>query len=119
MVITRQPQLNRVFHALADPTRRRILEKLARHDQAVMELARQFAISQPAVTKHLHVLERARLITRRKKGRLRYCRIQPGALQISLDWIERCRRFWNDRLDGLEEFLAESSRAEGSRDVRQ
>jgi DNA-binding transcriptional ArsR family regulator len=110
-----RPQLDRVFHALADPTRRAILENLARQDQAVMELAGRFAISQPAVTKHLRVLEKAGLITRRKMGRSRCCRIRPGALQGSLDWIQRCRRFWNERLDALEELLTESNPEEGSR----
>jgi DNA-binding transcriptional ArsR family regulator len=118
MVINKRPPLDRVFHALADPTRRRILEQLAHQDQPVMELARLFAISQPAVTKHLHVLEGAGLITRRKEGRLRCCRIQPKALQASLDWIQRCRSFWNERLDALEEFLAEST-DEGPKNVRQ
>ena len=73
------------------------------------ELARQFVISQPAVTKHLNVLERAGLIARNKQGRQRFCRLQPNALQGSLDWIERCRDFWEQRLDALEEFLAESN----------
>jgi DNA-binding transcriptional ArsR family regulator len=108
MVIPKKPPLDRVFHALADPTRRRILEQLACQAQPVMELVRQFAISQPAVTKHLHVLEEAGLITRRKDGRLRCCYFQPQALQASLDWIQSCRRFWNERLDNLEDFLAES-----------
>src|SRR4051794_3874641 len=101
MVINFPAPLDQVFRALADPTRRRILEKLARQNHRVMELAADFAISQPAVTKHLDVLEGAGLITRTKKGRQRFCRLKPGALQAPFDWIDRCRTFWNDRLDAL------------------
>lgn len=101
------PALDRVFHALADPTRRRIVEQLARRERTVMELARDFTISQPAVTKHLNVLAEARIITRRREGRLRYCRLRPAALDDSLAWMARYRRLWNDRLDALERLLAE------------
>lgn len=114
MVINRQPALNRVFHALADQTRREIIIRLAGHDQGVMELAGRFAISQPAVTKHLDVLEKAGLIVRHKHGRQRRCRIVPTALDPSLVWIERCRAYWNDRLDVLEKFIEESKRKEKS-----
>ena len=105
--------LDRVFRALGDPTRRQILEQLAREDRPVMELARQFDLSQPAVTKHLGVLEGAGLITRTKAGRNRHCHLQPKALEESLEWIARCRQFWNERLDGLEQLLAESGEEEG------
>src|SRR6516162_3492696 len=104
--------LDRVFQALGDPTRRRILERLARAEQPVMELARRFTISQPAVTKHLHVLEAAGLIARRKEGRVRWCRLLPGVLSGPQQWIERCRSMWEDRLDALEEYLAETSSEE-------
>ena len=106
MVIVQTPALDRVFHALADPTRRRIVERLARREHTVMELARDFTISQPAVTKHLNVLAEARIITRRREGRLRYCRLRPAALDASLTWLARYRRLWNDRLDALETLLA-------------
>lgn len=112
MVIKQAPRLDRVFHALADPTRRRILESLADHDEPVMSLAGRFTMSQPAVTKHLNVLERAGLIVRRKAGRQRVCRLQPDQLQKSRDWIDRCRSFWNQRLDALEELLADTQSVE-------
>ena len=107
MVIAQPPALDRVFHALADPTRRRIVERLARREHTVMELARDFTISQPAVTKHLNVLAEARIITRRREGRLRYCRLRPATLDASLTWLARYRRLWNNRLDALETLLAE------------
>jgi DNA-binding transcriptional ArsR family regulator len=107
MVIKQLP-LDRVFQALADPTRRRILESLARGEEPVMSLAGRFAMSQPAVTKHLNVLERAGLIRRRKSGRQRLCQLQPNHLQFSRDWIDRCRNFWNQRLDALEELLSKT-----------
>jgi len=106
-MVMRSPALDRVFHALADPTRRRIIEQLARRERSVMELARDFTISQPAVTKHLNVLAQARIITRRREGRLRYCRLRPAALDGSLAWLARYRRLWNVRLDALEGLLAE------------
>lgn len=114
MVINRQPALDRIFHALADPTRREIIVRLAGRDHGVMELAGRFDISQPAVTKHLDVLEKAGLIVRRKHGRQRLCQIVPKALDPSLAWIERCRAYWNDRLDALEKFLERSKRKENS-----
>ena len=98
---------DRVFRALADPTRRRILERLARRDHVVSELVAQFDISQPAVTKHLNVLAEARLVSRHKRGRERVCRIEPAALQHTADWIESCRALWNRRLDALETLMAE------------
>lgn len=100
-------RLDAVFHALADPTRRGILEQLAAGDRTVNELYNQFAISQPAVTKHLQVLERAGLISRRKKGRLRYSRARRDALGVPIQWIRRYTQLWTDRLDALEELLAD------------
>lgn len=100
-------KLDRVFHALADATRRRILVELARGDQPVMHLVRRFEISQPAVTKHLNVLEAAGLIARRRDGRRRRCRLRAAELSRPLEWVERCRRLWNDRFDELEMLLAE------------
>jgi DNA-binding transcriptional ArsR family regulator len=107
MVIYRSATLDHVFHALADPTRRRLVEQLARQSQPVMELARAFSISQPAVTKHLGVLERAGLIVRRKVGRQRICELKPAVLSESIRWVERCRAFWTERLNALEEYIAE------------
>ena len=78
-----------------------------------MELARDFTISQPAVTKHLNVLAEARIITRRREGRLRYCRLRPAALDDSLAWMARYRRLWNDRLDALETTPGGGTRPQG------
>jgi DNA-binding transcriptional ArsR family regulator len=108
MVMHSEQRLDQLFHALADPTRRRILEWLARGDEPVKELVSRFAISQPAVTKHLNVLEDAGLISRKKEGRERRCRLRPLALQGTVGWVERCRRMWNDRFDALDAVLAET-----------
>jgi len=102
----RAPHLDRVFRALANPTRRRIVQDLARGDRAVMQLAQQFTMSQPAVTKHLNVLERAGIIVRRRAGRERRCQLRPRALRESAEWMRRCETFWNRRLDALETLLA-------------
>ena len=99
--------LDRVFHALADPTRRRIVHDLARGDRTVMDLARQFVMSQPAVTKHLNVLEAAGVITRRREGRRRRCALRPGALRRPTAWLRRYENLWHRRLDALERLLAE------------
>lgn len=98
--------LDRVFHALADPTRRQILRRLERGDAPVMKLVRRFDLSQPAVTKHLNVLERAGLIQRSRHGRLRLCRLRSAAMKPAWHWIERYRQYWHERLDLLEEVLA-------------
>ena len=104
--------LDRVFHALADPTRRRIVHDLARGERTVMALARQFAMSQPAVTKHLNVLEAAGVIARRREGRRRHCSLRPGALRRPAAWLRRYESLWNRRLDALERLLAESASEE-------
>ncbi len=102
------PRLDRVFHALADPTRRSILRRLERGDASVMTLVDRFDISQPAVTKHLNVLEDAGLIERMPRGRQRLCRLRSTALRPAWRWIEHYRQYWNERLDALEDVLAES-----------
>ena len=106
------PRLDRAFHALADPTRRRIVERLARGDHPVMEIAREFSISQPAITKHLDALERAGIIGRRRVGRQRICFLRPRAMESSVEWIARCRRLWNQRFDALDTLLADTTSAE-------
>lgn len=106
LVMKKTRQLDRVFRALANPTRRRIVRDLARGDRAVMQLARQFAMSQPAVTKHLNVLERAGIIARHREGRHRRCHLRPQSLRESAEWIQRCETLWNRRLDALEALLA-------------
>ena len=100
-------RLSSTFAALADPTRRAILARLALGETSVTELAEPFDISLPAVSKHLKVLERAGLITRGRAAQWRPCRIAPGALKDANDWLEHYRRLWEDRLDRLEHYLFE------------
>jgi DNA-binding transcriptional ArsR family regulator len=97
--------LSATFSALADPTRRAILARLALGATAVTELAKPFDMSLPAVSKHLKVLERAGLIARGREAQWRPCRIEPKALKSVDDWLEGYRRFWEERLDRLEDYL--------------
>lgn len=99
--------LSSTFAALADPTRRAILARLAMGETSVTELAEPFEMSLPAVTKHLKVLERAGLITRGREAQWRPCRIEARPLQEANHWIEQYRQIWERRLDRLEEFLRE------------
>ena len=98
--------LSTQFQALADPTRRAILARLALGESSVGELAEPFAMSQPAVSKHLKVLERAGLISRSRAAQYRPCRLEPDALKRIDDWLDDYRRLWNARLDRLEIYLA-------------
>ena len=93
--------------ALADPTRRAILARLAAGDATVTELARPFAISLPAVSRHLKVLERAGLITRGREAQWRPCRLEAAPLREVADWVGRYRRHWDERFDRLDAYLAE------------
>jgi DNA-binding transcriptional ArsR family regulator len=97
--------LSDTFAALADPTRRAILARLALGETSVTELAKPFDISGPAISKHLKVLERAGLITRGREAQWRPCRIEPEALKGVDDWLERYRRLWEERFDRLDEYL--------------
>ena len=98
-------ELDQTFAALADPTRRAILARLARGEAAVGDLARPFAISLPAVSRHLRVLERARLIERRADAQRRLCRLRAQPLRDAAGWIERYRSFWEERLENLAALL--------------
>ncbi|MCC6153394.1 MAG: helix-turn-helix transcriptional regulator [Candidatus Hydrogenedentes bacterium] len=100
-------QLSMTFSALADPTRRAILARLASGETTVTDLARPFKMTKPAVTKHLKVLERARLIERGRDAQWRPCRLKAKPLRDAHDWIDQYRRFWEERLDRLEEYLRE------------
>ncbi|MBI2756895.1 MAG: winged helix-turn-helix transcriptional regulator [Chloroflexi bacterium] len=100
-------QLTRTFAALADPTRRAILERLADGEASVTELAAPFQMSLPAVSKHLKVLERAGLIARGRAAQWRPARLQAAPLKEAATWVERYRRFWDDRLDTLDDYLRE------------
>jgi DNA-binding transcriptional ArsR family regulator len=95
------------FAALADPTRRAILARLVLGETSVTELAEPFAMSMPAVSKHLKVLEHAGLVTRGRAAQWRPCKIEPAALKEVDDWLESYRRFWEAGLDRLETYLAE------------
>lgn len=97
--------LDDTFAALADPTRRAILARLARGDAAVGDLAQPFDISLPAVSRHLRVLERARLIERRVDAQWRVCRLRPGPLRAAAAWVDHYRHFWQQRLDDLAALL--------------
>ncbi|HEX4534207.1 MAG TPA: metalloregulator ArsR/SmtB family transcription factor [Rhizomicrobium sp.] len=99
--------LSAKFAALADPTRRAILARLALGETTVSELAEPFEMSGPAVSKHLKVLERAGLIARGREAQWRPCRIEPQALKEVDDWIESYRRFWEERFDRLDDYLKE------------
>jgi DNA-binding transcriptional ArsR family regulator len=97
--------LDATFAALADPTRRAILARLALGETSVTDLAKPFAMSMPAVSKHLKVLENAGLITRSREAQWRPCRIAPRALKEVDDWLERYRRFFEGSLDRLDDYL--------------
>jgi DNA-binding transcriptional ArsR family regulator len=99
--------LSITYAALADPTRRAILARLAVGEATVGELAEPFAMSLPAVSKHLKVLERAGLIARRRKAQWRPCRIEAGPLRDAAQWLEHYRHFWDDSFDRLDEYLGE------------
>jgi DNA-binding transcriptional ArsR family regulator len=99
--------LSAKFAALADPTRRAILARLALGETSVNELSKPFDISGPAISRHLKVLERAGLIARGRKAQWRPCRLEPQALKSVDDWLERYRRLWEERLDRLEVHLRE------------
>ena len=99
--------LSTTFAALADPTRRAILARLASGEAPVTELAKPFDMSMPAISKHLKVLERAGLIARSREAQWRPCRIEAGRLKEVADWVEEYRRFWEQSLDRLDEYLKE------------
>jgi DNA-binding transcriptional ArsR family regulator len=100
-------RLSAVFAALADPTRRAILGRLAAGDANVAELAEPFAMSQPAVSKHLKVLESAGLISRARVATARYSHLEAAPLREATEWMQRYKRFWNDGFDRLDAALAE------------
>jgi DNA-binding transcriptional ArsR family regulator len=100
-------RLNATFAALADPTRRAILARLASGEASVTELAEPFAMSLPAISKHLKVLERAGLIARGREAQWRPCKLSAGPLKDVSEWVENYRRFWEQSLDRLEEYLRE------------
>jgi DNA-binding transcriptional ArsR family regulator len=101
-----EPTLDSLFHALADPSRRAMVERLSRGPASVSELARPLAISLPAVVQHLDVLEASGLVRSQKVGRVRTCQIEPAALRTAEEWISERRTSWEQRLDRLGAVLA-------------
>lgn len=99
-----------VFHAIADPTRREIIDLLAHKTMPVNDVAERFEISRPAVSKHIKILNECGLVVIRKEGRQRYCRADTRKLQEVAVWAERYRKFWNDKLTALETLLAEEDK---------
>lgn len=101
-----QRQLDRIFQALADSTRRSMLESLKEGEKSIVELAEPFAMTLAGAAKHVQVLDRAKLISRRKEGRTQYCQLNAAAFEQAQQWFERYSAFWNTRLDDLEKLLA-------------
>jgi DNA-binding transcriptional ArsR family regulator len=107
--------LDTTFAALADPTRRSILARLALGEATVGELCAPFEISGPAISRHLRVLEEAALITRERDGQHRRCRLAPGAMANAAEWIETHRRFWSGSLDKLDTHLKRKQEEKGEK----
>jgi DNA-binding transcriptional ArsR family regulator len=111
MVELQAPQLDSVFHALGDATRRQMLRDLSRGERTVGQLAQPFAISLAAASKHIKALESAGLIRREVRGRTHLCRLDPGPLASAHQWLGFYERFWTDRLDVLERLLRDEDAA--------
>jgi DNA-binding transcriptional ArsR family regulator len=107
MYAMKTDHLDRTFSALADPTRRAILARLAAGEANVTELARPFDMSQPAISKHLRVLEHAGLISRSRDAQSRPCRLEVRRLREATEWMERYRHFWDESFDRLDAYLQE------------
>ena len=116
MVEYRSKLLDRTFGALADPTRRRILAQLAKGEECVTDLARPHAMSLAAVSKHLIVLEKARLVRRRRQGRVHSLTLEARPMKEAQAWINRYRKFWEGNLDQFEKYLDKLQTKETKRD---
>ena len=101
--------LDMTFNALSDPTRRAIIARLALGETATSDLAQPFAISLPAVLKHLAVLEDAGLVRRKKRGRTAWCSLRPAPLKVANEWMTQYQRFWDERLDALAAYLSRTN----------
>jgi DNA-binding transcriptional ArsR family regulator len=112
MVKHSEKQLNRVFHSLSDPTRRKILEMVARRRHSATQLADSFRMSFPAVSKHLKILEEAGLLRRKIEGRVHWFSFEDKTMGTAQHWIQFYRRFWLDRLDQLNTILKASQKKE-------
>jgi DNA-binding transcriptional ArsR family regulator len=111
-------RLSLTFAALADPTRRAILARLAEGEATVNELAQPFAMSLPGVSKHLKVLQRAGLITQGRQAQWRPCRLEGGCLKDVSDWVEQYRHVWEERFERLDDYLLDLKRREQEREQR-
>lgn len=103
-----EQQLNYIFSALSDPTRRQMLTTLSEGEVSVSELSKPFGITKSAITKHLKILERAGLLKRTIDGRIHRCRLKPEPLETVSEWVKFYEHFWNEKLDALDEFLKET-----------
>ena len=101
-------ELNKVFSALSDPNRRKILEMLNQDDSTLLELASSFDVSFQAISKHLKVLEDAQLLTKEKQGKYYICKYHPDKLKDAVDWISKHHKFWQNNFDRLDSFLSEN-----------
>jgi DNA-binding transcriptional ArsR family regulator len=106
MAVAATDNLSFTFRALADPTRRGILARLSRGEASVSELAAPFGLSLPAITKHLKVLEKARLIRRSRKAQYRPCALETVSLKEAAEWLDEYRKFWDESFERLDEYLA-------------
>jgi DNA-binding transcriptional ArsR family regulator len=111
--------LDAVFAALSDPTRRRIVERLARGRLTVGEIASEFSVSQPAISKHIKVLERSGLLEREIDGRVHHCRLEPQAMQTATTWIEEQRRYWNAAFERLDAYFERTTEPTTERKKRE
>lgn len=114
-MLNHQPNLDHVFHALADPTRRAVVERLTRGPASVSELAAPIAMSLPAVMQHLQVLEDSRLMRSEKQGRVRICTLDADVVARAEAWLSDRRGFWSQQLDQLGDILAEDQTQETSK----
>ena len=119
MVELQAAQLDTVFHALGDATRRRMLRELANGERTVGQLAEPFAISLAAASKHIKALENAGLIRREVRGRTHHCRLAPGPLASAHEWLSFYERFWTERLDVLERLLLEEQARDQSTEPKE
>ncbi len=119
MVNMTADRLTHTFAALADPTRRAILARLASGEASVTELAKPFDMSMPAISKHLKVLERASLIARGRDAQWRPCRLRAAPLKDIAEWVERYRSFWEESFDRLDQYLKEVKDKERKHDRKQ
>lgn len=103
-----QASLDHVYHAISDPTRRAVLMRLAAGETSIGELSKPYAMTLPAFSKHIRVLEQAGLVSKEKRGRTYYCQLVPGPLEDATEWLEFYRRFWERKLADLDNYLREN-----------